>query len=102
MWELLLQPSLPHISCERADSLLSFAILQAADNPTPFGVANITAVKFPTAYTKAKYTLHDDPRLSDVALVFLDREFHTYMQPGVDTALEGSETVYTAGTLCLF
>ena len=29
-----------------AGRLLSFAILQAADNPIPFGAANITAVKF--------------------------------------------------------
>ena len=91
--------------------------LQAADNPRPLGPAKITAVKFPAAYTKANHTVlgdprlmdvanhtlldDDNPRLSDVALLFLDRKFHTYMQPGVDTSLEGYETIYTAGALCL-
>ena len=73
--------------------------LQAADNPLPQGQANITAVKFPGAFADCPITGNYSTcySLSDVALVFLDGEFEHTLQFGFDTALEGNETIYTAG-----
>ena len=74
-----------------AGMLTCHATLQAADNPEPFGHANTTAVKYPAAFTKGS----EQP---DVALAFLDADLDTYLRPGLDTALEGPQTIYTAGT----
>ena len=80
-----------HMHISETEACSRVVPLQAADNPRPFGAAKITAVKFPAAYTKANHTVlgdprlmdaanhtildDDNPRLSDVALLFLDREF---------------------------
>ena len=74
-----------------AGMLTRHATLQAADNPEPFGHANTTAVKYPAAFTKGS-------KQPDVALAFLDADLDTYLRPGFDTALEGPQTIYTAGT----
>ena len=38
--------------------------------------------------------------LSDVAIIFLDRAFPNVLQFGFDAALDGNETIFTAGKGC--
>ena len=98
--------------------------MQSASNPLPYGKANITAVKFPEAFTDCAYgdylgwqvlctstccdaflafshnTIACSGRLSDVAMVFLDRAFPNVLPFGFDAALDGNETIFTAGMGC--
>ena len=75
-------------------------MLQAADNPTPFGQANIAAVKFPAAFADCPLGNYSEcDSVTDIALAFLDVNFSTVLQPGYVMALEGNETNSTAGTL---
>ena len=74
-------------------------LTQTASSPPDFILIGAGLV-WPTLPAGWVDTSESHYSLSDVAIVFLDRAFHDVLQFGFDAALDGNETIFTAGKGC--